>query len=154
MAGLAPALLSAETLAEIAFDVVASEVWVPHARIDEVCRHHVRLLTSETYEAWLLGWAPGQHVGLHDHGDAAGAFLVVDGDLVEVLPRVRRSTRRLSPGTASVMPPGHLHDVGIRSTAPALSVHVYSPPLSTMTYYDEAGLVPLRTESLTPVRGG
>ncbi|MBV8234153.1 MAG: cysteine dioxygenase family protein [Acidimicrobiia bacterium] len=109
-------------------------------------RHYVRLLGNEVYEAWLLDWAPGQHVGMHDHGDAAGAFFVVCGALREVLPERRRSIVDLRPGHTGVVRRGQLHDVGNVSDRPALSVHVYSPPLSTMTFYDAAGRSALRTE--------
>ena len=106
----------------------------------------MRLLGTELYEAWLLGWAPGQHVGMHDHGDAAGAFLVLAGELRELLPERRRSVVDLSAGAMGVVTRGQLHDVGNVGSAPALSVHVYSPPLTTMTFYDDAGRSALRTE--------
>jgi predicted metal-dependent enzyme (double-stranded beta helix superfamily) len=145
---MAPAPLAAETLADVALDLAAGTLWVPHARVDASRRHHARLLVTDDYEAWLLGWAPGQHVGVHDHGDAAGALIVVDGELFEELPRARRSSRRLATGGASLVPPGHLHDVGNRSVSAALSIHVYSPPLSTMTFYDRAGQAAVRTEAV------
>ncbi|MCU1450694.1 MAG: cysteine dioxygenase [Acidimicrobiales bacterium] len=144
----APASLAAEVLADIAIEVSEGTLWAPHAHVDATRRHHARLLVTDDYEAWLLGWAPGQHVGVHDHGDAAGALVVVEGELFEELPRARRSTRRLATGQASLVPPGQLHDVGNGSTSPALSIHVYSPPLSTMTFYDSAGHAPVRTEAL------
>ena len=106
----------------------------------------MRLLGTDLYEAWLLDWAPGQHVGMHDHGDAAGAFLVLDGALREVLPERRRAIVDLAPGRTGVVRRGQLHDVGNVSDRSALSIHVYSPPLSTMTFYDSNGRSPLRTE--------
>ena len=42
---------------------------------------------------------------------------------------------------------GHRHDVVNEGPGPAMSVHVYSPPLTTMTFYghdDE----PVRTETI------
>ena len=146
--------LGLDSLAEIASDVAASQLWVPHAYVDRARRHHVRLLVAETYEAWLLGWAPGQHVGVHDHGGAAGTFVVVEGVLTEERPRARRGTRRLSAGDIGAVPPHRLHDVGNRSAGGALSVHIYSPPLTTMTFYDATGRAPVRTEEVAPVAGG
>lgn len=122
---------------------------MPYARVDHARRHHVRLVRTDLYEAWLLGWAPGQHVGMHDHGEAAGAFVVVRGELREVLPESRRSIVDLGAGSTGVVRRGQLHDVGNVSDAPALSIHVYSPPLSTMTFYDASGRAPLRTEAVS-----
>ena len=96
-----------------------------------------------------MGWAPGQHVGMHDHGGAAGAYVVVSGELREVLPERRRSIVDLSSGSTGVVDRAQLHDVGNVSDAPALSVHVYSPPLKTMTFYDASGQSALRTEAVS-----
>jgi predicted metal-dependent enzyme (double-stranded beta helix superfamily) len=122
---------------------------VPHAKVDVAQRHHVRLLGTDIYEVWLLGWAPGQHVGMHDHGDAAGAFLFLAGELREVVPQRRRSVIDLGARSTGVVARGQLHDVGNVSERPALSIHVYSPPLSTMTFYDAAGRSELRTEAVS-----
>lgn len=129
--------------------MVATENWAAHARVDPARRHHMRLLGNDLYEAWLLGWAPGQHVGMHDHGDAAGAFYVVSGELREVRPERQRSTVDLRAGSTGVVPRGELHDVGNASRRAALSIHVYSPPLSTMTFYDATGSSALRTEAVS-----
>jgi mannose-6-phosphate isomerase-like protein (cupin superfamily) len=141
-------LLPVDELADIAAAVAAGDCWMSHARVDAVSRHHVRLLGTDVYEAWLLGWAPGQHVGMHDHGDASGAFFVLAGELREALPERRRSIVDLGAGSTGVVARGQLHDVGNMSQRPALSIHVYSPPLSTMTFYDAAGKSPLRTEEI------
>jgi mannose-6-phosphate isomerase-like protein (cupin superfamily) len=85
---------------------------------------------------------------MHDHGDAAGAFFVLDGTLREALPQRRRSIIDLGAGATGVVPRGHRHDVGNASDTAALSVHVYSPPLATMTFYDAAGRS-LRTEAVS-----
>jgi mannose-6-phosphate isomerase-like protein (cupin superfamily) len=85
---------------------------------------------------------------MHDHGDAAGAFFVLMGQLREVLPERRRSVVDLGAGSTGLVARGQLHDVGNVSSAPALSIHVYSPPLATMTFYDAAGRSALRTEAI------
>src|ERR1700677_3331260 len=43
------------------------------------------LASSETFEAWVIGWPPGGTIELHDHGDSAGAVVVASGELVETL---------------------------------------------------------------------
>ena len=64
---------------------VASEpsLWRPVLRHDAASRWHVRLLRTKDCEVWLLGWTTGQAVALHDHGNSAGAFAVVEGTLIE-----------------------------------------------------------------------
>ncbi|NYI04463.1 cysteine dioxygenase [Allostreptomyces psammosilenae] len=51
--------------------------------------------------------------------------------------------RRLAAGRGAAFPLGHVHDVVNASTAPAVSVHAYSPPLTAMSYYapDASGLL-------------
>ena len=101
-----------------------------------------RLLATPAYEVWLLGWTPGQSVGLHDHGDANGAFVVVDGELAEttVVARRARTYERLRGRASSArVPAGSVHDVGNRSPRNATSIHVYSHPLSAMGFYGADG---------------
>jgi hypothetical protein len=54
----------------------------------------------------------------------------------------------LTAGSTGVVERGQLHDVGNVSDASALSIHVYSPPLATMTFYDATGRSALRTEAV------
>ena len=61
----------------------AVDLWTPHVRHDPERRQFTRLLGAETYDAWLIGWWPGQGVALHDHGGSAGALCIVEGRLVE-----------------------------------------------------------------------
>ena len=54
-------------------------------------------VADEHHEAWLLTWLPGQGTDWHDHGGSAGAFVVVQGALVEgtAVHGVVRGTRRI-----------------------------------------------------------
>jgi predicted metal-dependent enzyme (double-stranded beta helix superfamily) len=114
-------------------------------------RHYHRLELTEIYEIWLLTWLPGQHTGFHDHGDACGAFAVVQGELQESLARPGRTQvhrRTAWQGKVTAFGAQHLHDVGNESNSPSVSVHAYSPPLTAMRRYEMApsGLVQVRTE--------
>src|ERR1700683_4534030 len=42
-----------------------------------------RLRLADDREVWLLSWLPGQSTGFHDHGRAAGAFAVAQGQVRE-----------------------------------------------------------------------
>jgi Cysteine dioxygenase type I len=104
-------------------------------------RRYARLFRTDTVEAWVIAWAPSAYLGLHDHGDSSGAFQVVAGHLREVstdlVARPRLATRRLGPGTLRTLGPTHVHDLWNPTAAPALSVHVYSPPLRAMSFYSD-----------------
>jgi hypothetical protein len=88
---------------------------------------------------WLIHWGSGSGVDAHDHGGSGGALHVVRGELVErhhdhvVAPVVRRLRAR----STRTFPVGHVHEVHNRGRRTATSVHVYSPPLTDMTFYRE-----------------
>jgi hypothetical protein len=113
---------------------------------------------TNEYDAWLIAWPSGGGIELHDHGESAGALVVVSGELLE--------TRAVSSGDAGDMllerhklvpnglpasfGRGEVHDVANAGQAPALSLHVYSPRLTHMTFYQatETELVATRTETV------
>ena len=45
---------------------------------------------------------------------------------------------------------GTVHDVLNRTATPATSLHVYSPPLTTMTYYDAVTFRLVETAAIEP----
>jgi hypothetical protein len=111
------------------------------------------LTSSDTFEAWVIGWPPGGTIELHDHGVSAGAVAVAGGELVETLVSesddgsVSTSRRRMVAGTSWVMGSRHIHDVVNDGYLPAVSVHVYAPRLTSMTHYRIVGgrLLPEKT---------
>jgi hypothetical protein len=122
-------------------------LWRPLLTKGAFGRSSVRLLATERYEAWLLQWEVGHGVELHDHGGAAGALTVVEGRLVEVDGVVGCPRRRVIPvGGRRSFGPELIHDVVNVGPGPATSIHLYSPPLTSMTFYDPVTVTPLRTE--------
>lgn len=126
------------------------DLWPAELRFDPLRRWYARLPVeaSAGAEAWLLTWLPGQSTGLHDHGAAAGAFVVVDGSLREttVLPRpdggLRDVVRTIGPDRpdeARPFPAWQIHDVLNPGPRLAVSVHVYAPALTTMRRYRRHG---------------
>jgi hypothetical protein len=94
------------------------------------------------FDAWLIAWPNGGKVELHDHGTSTGAVSVIRGALVEAVPR-RDDAGRLSlvrhelqAGATLGFGAGHIHDVTNESDEHALSLHVYSPALTSMTFYE------------------
>jgi len=122
-AGLASALTG---------DEITLEPWEPRA--------FLRLLEAPTYEAWLIAWGPIGALGLHDHGGSVGAIHVVRGELIETYTDLHRReplrSRSLRAGDDVHVPATRVHEVWNAGTEEALSVHVYSPRVTTMTFYD------------------
>jgi predicted metal-dependent enzyme (double-stranded beta helix superfamily) len=148
--------LAGELLRDIAAGVAtARTLWEPRVRHDPNGRSPLRLLATDAYEVWAIGWAPGQRAELHDHGDAAGHVVVVEGVLTEheVIDdgTTRRLLRREIPrGTGRALPVGLVHEVGNHGVERATSIHVYAPPLRAMTHYDPVTLTPTVTELIQP----
>ena len=133
-----PAPLPGGLLVDIAAGLArVPALWRPHA-VHGPEHRAVRLLATETYEAWVICWADDGVVSLHDHGDAAGVLVVVEGELVEVVASGRQ--RLLGRGSVARLPVGVPHDVVATAAQPTTSIHVYSPPLETIGRYDEAGI--------------
>ncbi|MFI0480196.1 cysteine dioxygenase [Actinomadura sp. 9N215] len=122
--------------------------WLPRVRLDPRGRWYERLHRDAGQEIWLISWLPGQTTGLHDHGGSRGAFAVALGSLEE---RDLSGVREVASGGTRAFGAEYIHEVRNVSAAPAVSVHVYSPPLATMNRYDIVGdrLVRLATEEAT-----
>jgi predicted metal-dependent enzyme (double-stranded beta helix superfamily) len=114
------------------------DLWRRHVRHSPVERLYVRLHLDSNLEVWLICWSQKQDTGFHDHDGSRGAVAVVGGALRE---------RRLALGGQSptaVYPTGadfsfgatHIHDVSQTGAAVATSLHVYSPPLGEMGFYE------------------
>jgi YD repeat-containing protein len=104
-------------------------------------RWFTRLHSDDELDVWLISWVPGHGTELHDHSGSLGALTLISGALHEFRwdgQGLRR--RRLDAGDQAAFPLGWVHDVtwapGEHATAPALSVHAYSPPLTAMSYYE------------------
>jgi len=151
--GLTAARLSRARLSEIVSSLAGRPGgWGEVARYDAGRRWYHRLELTDDHEVWLLSWLPGQSTGFHDHGLAAGAFAVAEGQVRERTvdggrrPLVRSLT--VARGSVRTFGPHYTHDVMNASAAPALTVHAYSPPLTAMRRFEftESGLVQTGTE--------
>jgi hypothetical protein len=149
---LAPHLapLPRRTLLDIAGGLAAAEhLWRPLLSPSLDGRATLRLLATELYEAWLLQWDVGHGVELHDHGGAAGALTVVEGRLVVVEGVLGCPRRRvIGTGASRSFGPDLVHDVVNIGPGAATSIHVYSPPLTSMTFYYATTLRSVRTEAV------
>jgi Cysteine dioxygenase type I len=98
--------------------------------------------SARDFEAWVIGWPPGGAIELHDHGESGGAVVVAQGELVEMViaedgKGTLAMTNTVLPASASVtFDRSHIHEIVNLGPCPAISVHVYAPRLTAMTYYD------------------
>lgn len=98
-------------------------------------RTWIRLLATEDYELWLISWPPGAATDWHDHGSSSGAFTVLDGRLTEHAFDGGLQLIDLAVGDGKAFGAGYAHDVRNATDRPALSLHAYSPRLTTMTRF-------------------
>lgn len=130
-----PVLELLQSLREVADDPDLLDLHDPAATE----REWTLLRTDADVQIWLISWPSGTGTGWHDHGTASGAFTVLRGTLTEDSWRRGVHTRILGRGEAWAFAGGHIHDVHNDLSAPALSVHAYSPRLTTMTRYQLLG---------------
>jgi predicted metal-dependent enzyme (double-stranded beta helix superfamily) len=133
-------LTPAELAAEVRRLTARPAEWVARVRLDPEGRWYERIHITDDVEVWLISWLPGQSTGFHDHGGSAGAFGVVWGALDESVTTRRGTTSlvtQVTAGDVRSFGPRYVHDVRNSSTGSvAVSVHAYSPPLSSMNRYD------------------
>ena len=113
-------------------------LWQGLVDFDPITRFYARLLADHDHEAWLLTWLPGQGTHWHDHGGSGGAFVVLQGTLVEgtAVHGVVRGTRHIHRrGVAHAFGPDYVHRVTNEGPDPAVSLHVYAPRLEVQHDY-------------------
>jgi quercetin dioxygenase-like cupin family protein len=106
----------------------------------DATRRFAQVLSTVRYDAWVIRWRSSADLRLHDHGDSFGIVQVVGGELVELRAGPNQQSeprsRTVRPGETIRITPATIHAVSNTASKEALSVHVYSPPLSSMTFYE------------------
>ena len=98
----------------------------------------------------MIDWPTETSVAPHDHGGSAASISVVRGALREVLLEPGgTASSALVPGGVHRVAADAVHDIVNDGPARATSVHVYSPPLSTMVFYGDDG-APVRRDDVDP----
>ena len=113
------------------------ELWIEHVKHDPSQRIYEELLSDEHLTAWLICWMDDQDTGFHDHDVSAGAVAVVSGAVREERlcvggPPTRRTC---AVGESFHFSPADIHRVRHAGSDPAVTLHVYSPPLLRMGAY-------------------
>jgi predicted metal-dependent enzyme (double-stranded beta helix superfamily) len=132
MAAAARAVTPARLVATAQRLVAEAEHWRHRVGFAPEDRTAVRIERTDEYEAWALGWLPGQDTGTHDHIGSNAALCVVEGHL-----RLRSTaetgptrTHALAPGTVRVIGSTDAHRLWNAAAEPAVSIHVYAPTRS------------------------
>jgi hypothetical protein len=123
---------------------------LPRAQPGLTERSYELLELTDELEIWAIHWPQGRGLELHDHGGSVGALWVVEGSLEEhfVNPEQTLGRRSIVSGGGAAFGPTYIHDVVNADPTPATSVHAYSPPMPSMTFYrpESSGLVVDRAE--------
>jgi hypothetical protein len=123
-------------------------------------RSWILLAVTDLFEAWASGWPAGGTIELHDHGASHGAIVVASGSLTETTVTTGGhgpagvATRTVATGDHRRFGSPTIHDLSNQGHGQAISVHVYSPRLTTMTYYRlgaDGTVAPVRSDVLAPV---
>jgi quercetin dioxygenase-like cupin family protein len=132
---LTPAELEAFVLS-LAADV---DRWRPLVSHDPGQRTYELLWEDETVNVWLLCWSQDHDTGFHDHDVSSAAITVLEGQVREDRLRLDRAAREViyGAGETFAVPPEAIHRVLHAGSAPAVTIHAYSPPLSRTGSYAE-----------------
>jgi mannose-6-phosphate isomerase-like protein (cupin superfamily) len=119
-------------------DLVARpELWRDHVRHSDDLRVYEQIWDDEDVNAWVICWSDDQDTGFHDHDESAAAIAVISGRVREERLTVRSGRRacELGAGDVFTVPPVAIHRVLHAGSAPAVTIHAYSPPLTRMGAY-------------------
>jgi predicted metal-dependent enzyme (double-stranded beta helix superfamily) len=118
------------------------ELWIDFVRHDASQRVYEELLSDAHVTAWLICWMDDQDTGFHDHDVSAGAVAVVSGNVREERltiggerSQVGQHRREFAAGDAFHFSAADIHRVRHGGSDPAVTLHVYSPPLARMGAY-------------------
>jgi predicted metal-dependent enzyme (double-stranded beta helix superfamily) len=121
------------------------ELWIEHVEHDASQRVYAELLSDAHVTAWLICWMDEQDTGFHDHDVSAGAVAVVGGDVCEERLALGGPPRKrtFAAGETFHFSASDIHRVRHGGSDPAVTLHVYSPPLERMGAYaiDEDGVL-------------
>lgn len=113
------------------------ERWAHLVRHADDGRVYEQIFEDDDVNAWVICWSEDQDTGFHDHDESAAAVTVISG-------RVREDrltlggpphSRELGSGQTFSVPPVAIHRVLHAGRGPAVTIHVYSPPLTRTGAY-------------------
>ena len=113
------------------------EVWIDLVKHDTTQRVYEELLWDEHVTAWLICWMDEHDTGFHDHDVSSGAVAVVSGAVREERLAIEGPLRTgvFRAGASFHFSAADIHRVSHAGSDPAVTLHVYSPPLLRMGAY-------------------
>lgn len=115
------------------------ELWIDLVRHDATQRVYEELFSDSFLTAWLICWSEDHDTGYHDHDISAGAVSVVGGRVREERLTIdgpeRPFSRTFAAGDSFHFSAADIHRVRHAGADPAVTLHVYSPPLLRMGAY-------------------
>jgi predicted metal-dependent enzyme (double-stranded beta helix superfamily) len=113
------------------------DLWIDCVTHDPTQRRYEELLCDEHITAWLICWMDDHDTGFHDHDASAGAVAVVGGSVREERLTIdgRPRERVFAAGGVFSFSPADIHRIRHAGSGPAVTLHVYSPPLLRMGAY-------------------
>jgi predicted metal-dependent enzyme (double-stranded beta helix superfamily) len=114
------------------------ELWIDLVKHDSTQRVYEELLSDEHLTAWLICWMDDHDTGFHDHDISAGGVAVVSGAVREERLTIDGppANRAFTAGSSFHFSPADIHRVRHAGSDPAVTIHVYSPPLLRMGAYE------------------
>jgi Cysteine dioxygenase type I len=113
------------------------ELWIDLVKHDSTQRVYEELLSDDHVTAWLICWMDEQDTGFHDHDVSAGAVAVLSGAVREQRLAIDGPPREhvVATGGSFHFSAADIHRVCHDGHDPAVTLHVYSPPLLRMGAY-------------------
>jgi cysteine dioxygenase len=123
---------------------VSREELRPHVGFKEGAYARHRVLLCEHAELLVLCWRPGQRTPIHDHAGSFGSVRVLEGFMWETLFEMDasagllyKSSREWTPGLVTGADIPDIHQLGNPDVSGAnlITLHLYSPPLTSLNVY-------------------
>ncbi len=100
------------------------------------------IVRTQAFELLALCWLPGQQTIIHDHGGSVGAARVFKGTMTsrvfaaaEGRPVRLAGVDVVAPGGIAAVDRPDIHQLANPGPDELVTIHVYSPPLTTVSMY-------------------
>ena len=138
--------LDRHELRELVTEIAADDAsWRHLVRHDPNRRTYEQITRDDRVGIWVICWMDDHDTGFHDHDISSGAVAVVQGEIREDRLTLGGApiSRVHGPGSAFDFAASDIHRMSHAGGGPAVSIHVYSPPLWRMGAYavDPDGVV-------------
>lgn len=131
--------LSPAELEQFVCDLASTPaLWEPFVTHAHERRVFEQIWDDGQVNAWVICWSEDSDTGFHDHDDSGASILVVSGQVREERLQLAGTPRSrvIGAGAPFFIPPTAIHRVLHSGSAPAVTIHAYSPPLRRTGAYE------------------